>query len=47
MNTYLVELWSQGKLFRTEVKANSIEDAEDIVAKHIAFEYQIVNVQKK
>lgn len=47
MNTYLVELWSHGKLFRTEVKANSIEDAEDVVAKNITFEYQIVNVLKR
>lgn len=47
MNRYLVELWSHGKLFRTEVTANSIEDAEDVVAKNITFEYQIVNVLKR
>ena len=47
MNTYLVELWSNGKLFRTEVTANSIEDAEDVISKSITFEYQIVNVLKR
>jgi len=47
MNKYVVELWSHGKLFTTEVKANSIEEAEDVIAKYITFEYQIVNVQKE
>lgn len=47
MNKYEVELWSHGKLFLTEVKANSIEEAENVIEKNVTFEYQIVNVQKK
>lgn len=47
MNKYAVELWSYGKLFTTEVKANSIEEAENVIEKNVTFEYQIVNVQKK
>lgn len=47
MNKYAVELWSHGKLFLTEVKANSIEEAEHVIEKNVTFEYQIVNVQKK
>ena len=47
MNKYEVELWSHGKLFTTEVKANSIEEAENVIEKNVTFEYQIVNVQKR
>ena len=46
-NKYIVELWSNGKRFITEVDAFSIEDAEKIIEKHITFEYQIINVQKQ
>jgi hypothetical protein len=46
-NKYIVELWSHGNRFITEVDAFSIEDAEKIIEKHITFEYQIINVQKQ
>ena len=47
MDKYEVELWSHVKLFLTEVKANSIEESENVIEKNVTFGYQIVNVQKK
>ena len=46
INEYVVDVWSNGKKFKTTVIATSIKEAEQIIEEHITFEYQIINVQK-